>query len=141
LNAYAFARSLEAGEVARLEVPAVLEEIASHFITKYDIQALLITRGEHGMFLGARPWGNAVTTHFYSVPSFAKEVYDVTGAGDTAIAAFTLCLASGATHIQAAVISNATSALAVGKLGTTSITLNELRSSMLWDKEKKGKKE
>ena len=84
--------------------------------------SLLITLGEQGMLLlaaGAPP---------YHTPARAKEVFDVSGAGDTAIAVFTLGLAAGATPVQAAELANRASGIVVGKLGTATVTAAELQA-------------
>ena len=60
------------------------------------------------------------------IPTIAKEVYDVTGAGDTVIAAASLALLSGASLQEAAVIANAAAGIVVAKLGTATLTLSEL---------------
>ena len=65
----------------------------------------------------------------YHVPSRAREVYDLSGAGDTAIALFTLGLVSGASPIEAAEISNHASSVVVAKLGTATLTPEELLES------------
>jgi D-glycero-beta-D-manno-heptose-7-phosphate kinase len=86
---------------------------------------LLITLGEQGMMLftqGAPP---------YHIPSRAREVYDLSGAGDTAIAFYTLALLAGATAVEAAEISNYASGVVVGKFGTATVTPAELRASFL----------
>ena len=62
-------------------------------------------------------------------PSKARDVFDVSGAGDTAIAMFTLALACNATPLEAAEIANHASAVVVGKLGTATVTRDELISS------------
>jgi D-beta-D-heptose 7-phosphate kinase/D-beta-D-heptose 1-phosphate adenosyltransferase len=101
---------LRAGEILR-------EKWRTHF--------LLITMGEEGMLLleeGQTP---------YHTPTRAQEVYDVSGAGDTAIAFFTLALASGATGIEAAEIANHAAGVVVGKLGTATLTPEELRESFV----------
>jgi D-beta-D-heptose 7-phosphate kinase/D-beta-D-heptose 1-phosphate adenosyltransferase len=98
-----------------LEAGAVLQK-------KHDVRFLLITLGEAGMLLlekGAKP---------YHTPTRAQEVFDVSGAGDTAIAAFTLALAAGATGIEAAEIANHAAGVVVGKLGTATLDLDELRA-------------
>jgi D-glycero-beta-D-manno-heptose-7-phosphate kinase len=63
------------------------------------------------------------------VPSRAREVYDLSGAGDTAIALFTLALASGSSPSEAAEISNHASSVVVGKLGTATLSPQELVES------------
>jgi D-beta-D-heptose 7-phosphate kinase/D-beta-D-heptose 1-phosphate adenosyltransferase len=89
---------------------------------KHATKFLLITLGEAGMLLveeGQKP---------YHTPTRAQEVFDVSGAGDTAIAAFTLALAAGANGIEAAEISNHAAGVVVGKLGTATLTVDELRA-------------
>jgi rfaE bifunctional protein kinase chain/domain len=89
-------------------------------------QALLITRGNHGMMLleaGAPP------LHIEAVG--AREPVDVTGAGDTVIATYTLSLASGAGYADAALLANHAGGLVVMKRGTASINRQELLSSVL----------
>lgn len=88
---------------------------------KHAIQHLLITLGEAGMLLleqGGKP---------YHTPTRAQDVFDVSGAGDTAIAAFTLALAAGASGIEAAEIANHAAGVVVGKLGTATLNVDELR--------------
>jgi D-beta-D-heptose 7-phosphate kinase/D-beta-D-heptose 1-phosphate adenosyltransferase len=87
----------------------------------HAIRYLLITLSEAGMLLveqGQKP---------YHTPTRAQEVFDVSGAGDTAIAAFTLALAAGATGIEAAEIANHAAGVVVGKLGTATLSVEELR--------------
>jgi len=84
---------------------------------------LLVTLGEQGMLLfegAAAP---------YHIPTRAKEVFDVSGAGDTAIAVFTLGLVAGASQREAAELANHASGIAVGKLGTATVTPAELEAS------------
>jgi len=102
-------------EEAVLVAGAVLQK-------KHAIKQLLITLGEAGMLLlmdqGQKP---------YHTPTRAREVFDVSGAGDTAIAAFTLALAAGADGIEAAEIANHAAGVVVGKLGTATLNVEELR--------------
>jgi D-beta-D-heptose 7-phosphate kinase/D-beta-D-heptose 1-phosphate adenosyltransferase len=67
----------------------------------------------------------------YHIPTCAKEVFDVSGAGDTAIAVFTLGLISGAAPREAAELANRASGIAVGKLGTATVTPAELEASFV----------
>lgn len=102
---------------------SALHEVGKILLEKWQTQLLLITLGEHGMILfqrGAAP---------HHVPTKARQVFDVSGAGDTAIALFTLALAAGATPPEAADIANHASAVVVGKLGTATVTPQELRES------------
>jgi D-beta-D-heptose 7-phosphate kinase/D-beta-D-heptose 1-phosphate adenosyltransferase len=86
---------------------------------------LLITLGDQGMLLcqrGHKP---------FHIPTVAQEVFDVSGAGDTVIASFTLAIAAGASPLEAAVISNHAAGVVVGKIGTAIVTPEELRASFL----------
>lgn len=89
----------------------------------WDPELLLITLGEQGMQLFDRDGA------LHHTPTRAREVFDVSGAGDTAIALFTLALCSGATPLEAAEISNHASGVVVGKLGTAVLSPQELRES------------
>ena len=66
---------------------------------------------------------------YWHVSSTAREVFDVTGAGDTAIATLALALVAGALPHEAMVLSNLAAGVAVGKLGTSSVTVAEIRAS------------
>ncbi len=87
-----------------------------------DADALLITRGEHGMALYLKDGAE------HHLPAVATTVYDVTGAGDTVIAVYTACLAAGAGHLLAARLANHAAGLAVRELGTVAVTLDQLRA-------------
>lgn len=92
-------------------------------LKKWRPKMLLSTLGEQGMCLfrrGEKP---------VQIPTVAREVFDVSGAGDTVIAAFTLALASGATPEEAVMISNHAAGVVVGKLGTATCKPEELRAS------------
>lgn len=84
---------------------------------------LLITRGEAGMTLFEDQ------QHFH-IPTVAQEVFDVTGAGDTVIATLTLAVAAGASVGEAAILANHAAGVVVGKLGTASATVEEIRASI-----------
>ena len=90
-----------------------------------DLQAalLLITLGDHGMLLCQRKQKP------FHIPTVAQEVFDVSGAGDTVIATFTAAVAAGASPIEAAVLSNHAAGVVVGKIGTATVTPDELVSS------------
>ena len=83
--------------------------------------AVLITRGEHGMSLFEH--GGKVT----HIPTVAREVYDVTGAGDTVISALTLAMSAGATMLDAAKISNYAAGIVVGVVGNATVKPDELK--------------
>jgi D-glycero-beta-D-manno-heptose-7-phosphate kinase len=84
---------------------------------------LLVTLGEQGMLLcqrGQKP---------FHIPTVAQEVFDVSGAGDTVIAIFTLAIAAGASPVEAAILSNHAAGIVVGKVGTAITTPEELLAS------------
>lgn len=87
---------------------------------RLDIDHILLTRGEQGMSLFSR--GGA----FLHMPTEAREVYDVSGAGDTVLATLTCFLARGALLEDAMRAANRAAGLVVGKFGTASVTLEEL---------------
>jgi rfaE bifunctional protein kinase chain/domain len=97
--------------------------VGAELLRTWKPDLLLVTLGEQGMILF-----DQVNPPFH-VPSRAREVYDLSGAGDTAIGLFTLALASGASAIEAAEISNHASSVVVGKLGTAILTPDELLES------------
>ena len=66
----------------------------------------------------------------YHIPTRAREVFDVSGAGDTAIAVFTMALCAGANALTAADLSNRASGVVVGKLGTAEITKADLLKAL-----------
>jgi D-beta-D-heptose 7-phosphate kinase/D-beta-D-heptose 1-phosphate adenosyltransferase len=84
---------------------------------------LLITLGELGMLLCPRD------EKPFHIPTVAQEVFDVSGAGDTVIAMFTLAVVAGASPLEAAILSNQAAGLVVGKIGTATVTADELLSS------------
>src|SRR5436305_1765567 len=100
-----------------------LVRAGKELLQKWGLQYLLVTLGEHGVMFferGKQP---------HHIPTKARDVFDVSGAGDTAIAMFTLALASNATPLEAAQIANHASAVVVGKLGTATVTRAELIAS------------
>ncbi len=92
---------------------------ARRFRERAGSDAVLITRGEHGMTLHAAE-GDA------ELPAEAREVADVTGAGDTVIATITLALAAGASLVEAARLANRAAGIVVGKFGPATVTAGEL---------------
>ncbi len=105
-----------------------LTEAGRKLLGSIDTRAVLITRGEEGMtlFTGGGPDGAEVT----HIPTVAREVYDVTGAGDTVIATLALALASGASLEEAAVLANHGAGVVVGKVGTASVSRDELLATI-----------
>jgi D-beta-D-heptose 7-phosphate kinase/D-beta-D-heptose 1-phosphate adenosyltransferase len=101
----------------------VLKEVGAALLQKWQTELVLITLGEEGMMLfqrGQKP---------HHVPTKARQVFDVSGAGDTAIALFTLALCCGAAPLEAAEIANHASAVVVAKLGTATVSPEELRKN------------
>ena len=107
---------------------ASLLDAGKTLLGRLELSALLITRGEHGMSLFETVGGQIKVTH---IPTVAREVFDVTGAGDTVVAVSTLALAAGASMLDAAKIANCAAGIVVGKVGTASVTVEELRESLL----------
>jgi D-glycero-beta-D-manno-heptose-7-phosphate kinase len=101
-----------------------MEKAGEILLQRWQTEYLLVTLGADGMLL------MAPASPSHHAPTKAREVFDVSGAGDTAIAAFTLALAAGATGIEAAEIANHASGVVVGKLGTATLQLEELRLSL-----------
>ena len=93
-------------------------------IDKFNPQALLITLGEDGMRLFVDKKKS------YHIPTTALEVFDVTGAGDTVIAVFTLALVSGADFLEAAVLANFAAGTVVRKLGAAVAEKEELSAEI-----------
>ena len=98
---------------------AQLVERAQNLRRELQLDALLLTRSEEGMSL----FDAAGSTH---VPAEAREVFDVTGAGDTVIAALAAMLAAGLSLRQAMPIANRAGSVVVGKFGTASVSYDEL---------------
>jgi len=100
-----------------------LIKCGKNILEKLNSRSLVITRGEEGMTVFTP---NSIT----HIPAVAKEVYDVTGAGDTVISVFTSALAVGADYVEAAIIANAAAGIVVGKVGTATTTKEELLENL-----------
>ncbi|QDD91393.1 bifunctional D-glycero-beta-D-manno-heptose-7-phosphate kinase/D-glycero-beta-D-manno-heptose 1-phosphate adenylyltransferase HldE [Pseudomonas oryzihabitans] len=96
----------------------------NELMARLDLGALLVTRGEHGMTL-LRPGQAAL-----HLPARAREVFDVTGAGDTVISTLAAALAAGEELPQAVALANLAAGIVVGKLGTAAISAPELRRAV-----------
>jgi len=107
-----------------------LESTAEELRERLGYQALLVTRGPHGMMLVEK---NVAPLHIEAVGS--QQPVDVTGAGDTVIAAYTLAIASGGSFAEAARLANIAGGLVVMKRGTAAITADELLSHIGRDKD------
>jgi len=94
-----------------------------------DLESMLVTRGEHGMTLIDE---NNSATH---LSAHAREVFDVTGAGDTVISVIAAALACGETLVDSTAVANIAAGIVVGKLGTAAITESELRLALKGEQE------
>jgi rfaE bifunctional protein kinase chain/domain len=116
----------EALELAGLHpapgTPFPAAEVCARLHEKFATKHLVITLGEEGILLSTG--GKILKT----IPTAAREVYDVSGAGDTALAALVLALAAKASLVTAAHFANAAAGVVVGKLGTATVTPAELKA-------------
>ncbi|MDQ3622913.1 MAG: bifunctional ADP-heptose synthase [Verrucomicrobiota bacterium] len=122
-EAFASAGVAHAEPIDPASEDVALIEVGRLLLEKWETQNVLITLGEQGVMLFRR--GQPP----YHAPTRAREVFDVSGAGDTTIALFTLALAAGATPEESAEIANHASGVVVGKLGTATVTPAELLAS------------
>lgn len=112
----------EASECAGLAIPETEEEtiaVGKKILHELDLDHLLMTRSEKGMSI-------FTSTEIMNIPTFAKEVYDVTGAGDTVISVYTLALTTGASKEEAAKIANTAAGVVVGRVGTSTVSTEEI---------------
>lgn len=100
-----------------------LMRVADKLMRELSPALLLVTLGELGMLLCRR--GEAP----FHIPTVAREVYDVSGAGDTVIASFTAAILAGAAPVEAAIFSNHAAGVVVGKFGTATVTPAEVLAS------------
>ena len=102
-----------------------LHQAGLRLVDLWQTEAVLISRSEAGMSLFKK---GAVPQHF---PATAREVFDVTGAGDTVLATCALALGAGATLEEATVLANHAAGIVVGKVGTATVAAQELRTVLL----------
>ena len=109
----------------RIQTEDEARTAASTLQTSVPCTSVLITRGEHGMWLtdGSLPGADRVET---ALPTTAREVSDVTGAGDTVIAMMALSVAAGANLSEAAELANHAAGIVVGRFGASTVTTKEL---------------
>ena len=110
--------------VGKVKSDQDLVEKGLGLIEEFDLDALLVTRSEHGMTLlrrGMEP---------FHLPTQAKEVYDVTGAGDTVISVLASSVAAGKPLDEACALANAAAGVVVGKLGTSTVSTIELAEAV-----------
>lgn len=112
---------LEAAEAARVASDDIdyVQKAGRLLLKKLEVKSVLVTQGERGMTL----FSNDGETH---IPTTAKQVYDVTGAGDTVISTLTLGLVAGLDPVEAAVLANFAAGVVVGEVGTSAITAGRL---------------
>ncbi|UCG60949.1 MAG: D-glycero-beta-D-manno-heptose-7-phosphate kinase [Candidatus Zixiibacteriota bacterium] len=109
----------------RIRTEADLLEVGSGLIEKLEAKSILITRGADGMSIFRHGEG---PTH---IPTFARKVYDVTGAGDTVIATFVSAVCGGADLVEAAIVANAGAGITVAEVGTASVTVPQLKAELI----------
>jgi rfaE bifunctional protein kinase chain/domain len=115
-------RELEAalGAAVDVEHPRTLPGL----VEKLGVEAILLTLSERGMALIEK--GATAKKGVHRIPTTARDVYDVVGAGDTVTAYLAAMLASGATALEAAIIANFAAGVEVGKLGAATVTTQEV---------------
>ena len=109
----------------RIRTQQDLLEVGNGLLEKLQAKSILITRGADGMSIfrtGEEP------TH---IPTFARKVYDVTGAGDTVIATFVSAICGGADLVEASIVANAGAGVTVAEVGTASVTVSRLREELV----------
>jgi D-beta-D-heptose 7-phosphate kinase/D-beta-D-heptose 1-phosphate adenosyltransferase len=116
---------MEAAHGAGVEITdeKTLVKAGTKLLKKLGCEAVLLTRGEQGMSLFQK-------TGVIHIPTFARKVYDVTGAGDTVIATFALAYASGATLEESAILANYAAGIVVGEVGTAVTTQAKLKQAL-----------
>lgn len=109
----------------QIEDDQSLRRAGDHLLEELDCQMVLITQGDKGMTLFE---SNGQTTQ---IPTVARKVFDVSGAGDTVIATFTLALAAGMKPSDAALIANLAAGIVVGEVGTATVAASRLKEIMI----------
>jgi rfaE bifunctional protein kinase chain/domain len=105
---------------------ASLVQAGRRILSKTKSDSLIIKMSREGMAVFKKGGGAVVR-----VPTFAREVYDVSGAGDTVVAMVTLALSAGASLEDAAILGNVAAGIEVGKLGTATVTCEEIRNELM----------
>ncbi len=104
---------------------ATLTEAGTKILERVNVGSLLITCGKEGMVLFERD------NKPYRIRAEARQVYDVSGAGDTVLAVLGLCVASGSSFKVGASVANSAAGIVVGKVGTATVSAEELSSAMM----------
>ncbi len=117
---------LEASQASGVDIvdEQSLLEAGHRLLKRLNCEAVLITRGEKGMSLFEK---NGGVTH---IPTMAKAVFDVTGAGDTVVGTLALALAAGATLTEAATLANYAAGVVVGIVGTATVSRQMLKEAI-----------
>ena len=124
---------LEAAYHARIGADtAKLDELGRRALRDLSLEALVVTRGKDGMAVFDKTATGAITSHLIPIHGSDTPV-DVTGAGDTVIAVFTLALASGASYLEAAHLANYAGGIVVMKPRTATVTRGDLESALRQD--------
>ena len=109
----------------RIRTEQDLLEVGNGLLAKLEAESILITRGADGMSIFRK---KEEPTH---IPTFARKVYDVTGAGDTVIATFVSAICGGADLIEASVVANAGAGITVAEVGTAAVTVPQLKTELV----------
>jgi D-beta-D-heptose 7-phosphate kinase/D-beta-D-heptose 1-phosphate adenosyltransferase len=122
-EAFALTGMFQNGNGIPVQEDKQLHAVATQLLEEWEPDYLIISLAEQGMALFRKDHNMVV------IPTKAREVYDVSGAGDTVIAAFTLALSTGANPVEAAEIANHAAGVVVGKVGTVTVSKKELLES------------
>ena len=122
-EAFAITGTFSKGNGIAVEDDTQLHAVAAQLLDEWEPDYLIISLAAQGMALFRKDAEMVV------IPTKAREVYDVSGAGDTVIAAFTLALSTGADPVEAAEIANHAAGIVVGKVGTVTVSKEELLES------------
>jgi len=122
-EAFAITGTFSQGNGIAVKDDKQLHAVAAQLLDEWEPDYLIISLAAQGMALFRKDAEMVV------IPTKAREVYDVSGAGDTVIAAFTLALSTGADPVEAAEIANHAAGIVVGKVGTVTVSKDELLES------------
>lgn len=110
----------------KLETDSEVDDACKEISNKLSTSSMMITRGEKGITLYIKE-----IDKIYHIPTIAREVFDVTGAGDTVITLYTAFKVAGLSEYEAAIVANAGAGVVVQKLGSSTVTIPELYDSLL----------
>ncbi len=111
-----------AGFLPNQEIP--IAQIGTSLQERLQCEAVVVTRGEEGMSIFERDGRS------WTIPAVARQVYDVTGAGDTVISTLALAVSAKASIVEAAILANQAAGIVVGKVGTATITRDQLQEAL-----------